>query len=75
MKRSVVSYSVEAYASIKDTCAASTTADQQMLQLRGYAFHHMFLAERFVPSKKSPARTVVERSVPLTNGAWSWSDA
>ena len=75
MKRSVVSYSVEAYASIKDTCEARTTADQQMLQLRGYAFHHMTLAERFVPSKKSPARTVVERSVPLTNGAWSWSDA
>lgn len=75
MKRSVVSYSVEAYASIKDTCAADATADQQMLQLRGYAFHHVTLAERFVPRAESPVRTVMDRSVPLTNGAWAWSDA
>ena len=75
MEKSAVTHSVEAYASVRDTCAPGATATEQMQELRAYAFQQDTYAQRFVPSAESPVRTVMERSVPLMNAAWSWSEA
>lgn len=75
MQRSAAAWSSEAYASIRDTCEPGTSMVQQVRALRAYAFHRELFAERMALGDGSPVVTVLERSVPLTNAAWSWTDA
>jgi hypothetical protein len=43
--------------------------------LRRYAFHREVFAERLALQSDSAVAKVLERSVPLTNAAWAWTEA
>jgi hypothetical protein len=75
MERGAVAWSSEAYASIRDTCEPGTSAAQQVKALRRYAFHREVFAERLALQSDSAVAKVLERSVPLTNAAWAWTEA
>lgn len=75
LRRAVDVYSVEAYASIRDTCQPGLPAARQVAGLRAYADHRIAVAEKLALPDESDVRAVLGRSVPLVNGAWSWPDA
>ena len=75
MRKAVVAWSVEAYASVLDTCAPDTTARQQVAALHAYAFSAERVAERLALPDEAAVHAVLRRGVPLANGAWSWADA
>ena len=75
MRTAAVAWSVEAYASIKSTCAPHSTAQQQVDALRDYAFFRERFAKSLTLPDEAAVRTVLQRGVPLANNAWSWADA
>lgn len=75
MQRATAAWSSEAYASIRDTCQPGTTAERQVAALGAYAFHRQALAERLSSPAERGAQAVLARDVPLTNAAWSWTEA
>lgn len=75
LRKAVDVYSVEAYASIRDTCEPGLPAKRQIAGLRAYADHRVRVAERLTLPDEGAVRAVLGRSVPLVNAAWSWPDA
>ena len=75
MQRSAAAWSSEAYASIRDTCEPGTSMVEQVRALRAYAYHRELFAERLALGDQSPVVVALERSVPLTNAAWAWTEA
>ena len=75
MRKAVDAWSVEAYASVRDTCQPGLGASAQVAGVRAYADHRIAVAERMSLPDGAAVRAVLERSVPLVNGAWAWQDA
>jgi hypothetical protein len=75
MERAASSWSVEAYANVRDTCEPGASASAQVDALRAYAFSREEYAKRLSLGDDASVSKVLGRGVPLVNGAWSWPDA
>lgn len=74
-RRATLVWSDEAYADIRATCEVGTSYAQQAQALSRYAFFRKALVERFAAVALPDLHAVLDRSIPLANGAWSWTHA
>ena len=73
--RALITWSDEAYADVRNTCEPATSYLRQANALASYAFARQTIARDAASGASPEARAVLERSVPLANAAWRWSEA
>ena len=72
--RALLAWSDEAYADVRTTCEPGASYERQADALMDYAFARRSVARAASEDAAPEARSMLERTVPLANAAWRWTE-